>query len=108
MSVERHGVDLPESARPAWRAYCAMLASKDAHFAFLGSLDEKYREGGRRSLAEIARLEQLLDEHDRCVRAFTEAMRALKAADEVAHGLLVRAIGELNQSLGAEGGGAAN
>lgn len=104
MSVERHGVDLPEAAGAAWRAYCAMLSSKDAHFGYMETLNAKYERGGNRTLAEGARLQQLLAEHDRCVTAFTAEMRALKTTDAAAHGQLVTAIGELNRSLGATPG----
>ncbi|MGR9089606.1 MAG: hypothetical protein ACU85U_03380 [Gammaproteobacteria bacterium] len=56
-----------------------MLDSKSAHFGFLESLAEKYRHGGQRTLAEQARLANLLDEHDRQVTAFTAAMKQLSA-----------------------------
>lgn len=56
-----------------------MLESKSAHFGFLESLAEKYRHGGQRTLAEQARLANLLDEHDRQVAGFTSAMKQLAA-----------------------------
>jgi bacterioferritin-associated ferredoxin len=108
VSIEQHGLNLPELARPAWRAYCDMLNSKDAHFGYLEGINQKYQNGGVRTLAEIARLEQLLGVHDRCVKCFAEAMRALGAANSEAHGALVTAIAELNASLGTSDGGAAN
>lgn len=101
MSVDEHGADLPAPAHAAWRAYCAMLASKDAHFTFLDSLHRRYELGGTRTLAEIARLDQLLDDHDRCVQHFAREMRALGTADRAAHALLVNAMTRLNQTLGA-------
>lgn len=68
---------LPPAAADAWRAYRRMLDSKAAHFGFLESLAEKYRYGGQRTLAEQARLANLLDEHDRQVKEFTAAMKQL-------------------------------
>lgn len=68
---------LPPAAADAWRAYRSMLDSKSAHFGFLESLVEKYRHGGQRTLAEQARLANLLDEHDRRVTNFTAAMKQL-------------------------------
>ena len=108
MSIEQHGLNLPDIARPAWRAYCEMLKSKDAHFDTLEELNRKYTDGGRRSLAEIAHLEQLLETHDRSVARFATAMRALGEASSEAHGLLVNALAELNESLATTGGNAAN
>lgn len=60
-----------------------MLDSKSAHFGFLESLVEKYRYGGSRSLAEQARLANLLDDHDRQVKEFTAAMKRL--AEDAPH-----------------------
>ncbi len=54
-----------------------MLESKSAHFGYLESLAEKYRYGGQRTLAEQARLANLLDAHDRQVKEFTVAMKQL-------------------------------
>ena len=85
-----------------------MLSSKDAHFSYLEALDSQYQNGGRRTLAESARLEELLEVHDRCVARFATAMRDLGAANAEVHGQLIDAIAELNRSLGDGGGGTAN
>ncbi len=106
--IEQHGLNLPELARPAWRAYCEMLNSKDAYFNTFEELNRKYGDGGRRSLAEIAHLEQLLETHDRSVAGFASAMRALGEISSEAHGLLVNALADLNESLGTTDGNAAN
>ncbi len=108
MSIEQHGLNLPDVARPAWRAYCEMLNSKDAYFNTLEELNRKYADGGRRSLAEIAHLEQLLETHDRSVAGFASAMRALGEASSEAHASLVSALAELNESLGTNDGNATN
>ncbi len=76
-----------------------MLNSKDAHFSYLEALDRRYKTGGQRTLAEIARLEDLLAVHDRCVAAFAGAMRELGDANAEAHAQLVSAIAELNSYL---------
>ena len=91
---------LPDAARPAWRAYEAMLRSKDDHFSFLARLEDKYRDGGRRTLAESRRLEQLLAGHDRRVRAFRSALAALQKADLAAHQALVEHLRLSNAALG--------
>ncbi len=108
MSIEQHGLNLPDVARPAWRAYCEMLNSKDAHFDTLEELNRKYTDGGRRSLAEIAHLEQLLETHDRSVARFAAAMRALRETSSEAHALLLSALADLNESLGTNDSGTAN
>ena len=91
---------LPDAARPAWRAYEAMLRSKDDHFSFLARLEDKYRDGGRRTLAESRRLEQLLAGHDARVRAFRTALTTLQKADLAAHQALVEHIRLSNAGLG--------
>ena len=91
---------LPDAARPAWRAYEAMLRSKDDHFSFLARLEDKYRAGGRRTLAESRRLEQLLAGHDLRVRAFRAAVAALQKADLSAHRTLVEHLRLSNAGLG--------
>ena len=101
---ELHG-DLPASAQVAWRAYCAMLKSKETYFEYLEVLQRKYEGGGTRSLAEIARLEQLLAEHDACVKSFAVQMRELRTEDHSAHGALVSAITCINQTLGVPAAG---
>ena len=94
-------VNLPDAAQPAWRAYCAMLASKDAHFGFLDHLNRKVNEGGQRTLAEAARLQQLLAEHNICVKEFASTVKALANSEPAAHAALVAALASLNQALGA-------
>lgn len=94
---------LPPAAEPAWRAYCAMLASKDAHFGELRRLDEKRNQGEPRTLAEVAQLGQLLDRHNDCVGEFSRAMRELTITDRAAQAVLVQAITELNSDLGDAG-----
>ena len=94
-------ISLPEAAQPTWRAYCAMLASKDAHFGFLAELDRKVKDGGQRTLAEAARLQQLLAEHNDCVKAFARVVKALAVDEPQAHTALVAALASLNRALGA-------
>ena len=105
MNVTEHAaplaINLPDIAQPAWRAYCAMLASKDAHFGFLACLDKKVKIGGQRSLAEAARLQQLLAEHNDCVKAFATVVKALALAEPAAHVALVAALANVNQAMGA-------
>jgi hypothetical protein len=77
-----------------------MLASKQTHYGFLESLDVKYRHGGIHTLAERARLETLLAAHDRCVKDFATAIKALAATDIEARDSLVGLMTDI--------GGAAN
>ena len=94
---------LPPSARSAWEAYEQMVASKSAHFDFLTSLDRKYQHGGRRTLAEIARLDTLLTAHTAAVRRFREAVAALTAENRAARDALLSYIHQVNASLGEPG-----
>ena len=78
-----------------------MLASKDAHFGFLDQLHRKVNAGGQRTLAEAARLQQLLAAHNTCVKDFASTVKALANSDPAAHAALVAALASLNQALGA-------
>ena len=80
---------LPETARSAWQAYEEMLRTKDAHFSYLEHLEEKYRQGGRRTLAESTYLDQLLAAHDGQVKTFRHALTELARADLAAHQALI-------------------
>ena len=91
---------LPDAALPAWRAYEAMLVTKNAHFSFLEELETRYREGGRRTLAEGRRLEQLLAAHDARVRDFRHSVAALQRDDLAAHHALIEHIRRANAELG--------
>lgn len=75
-----------------------MLQSKQAHYGFLESLDTKYKHGGTRSLAERARLETLLAEHDTCVTEFSQAIKALGAADLKARDILLRLMSDIAEA----------
>ncbi len=101
MSVD----NLPIAALPAWSAYQQMLQSKTAHFEFLVELDRKYERGGRRSLAEMARLDNLLAAHTAAVRAFRAAVSTLTAQDEAARNALLAHINESNAALGSTDSG---
>lgn len=92
---------LPAAARSAWQAYEAMEHSKRAHLGYLQEMEEKYRHGGSRSLAEAARLQSLLQNHDRNVSNFRDAVRALATRDPAAHRALVRRLQEFNRTPGA-------
>lgn len=78
-----------------------MLASKNAHFGFLAELDRKVQDGGQRTLAEAARLQQLLAEHHDCVKTFASVVKALAAEEPQAHAALVTALASLNRAMGA-------
>ena len=73
-----------------------MLQSKQAHFGYLESLDFKYRHGGIRTLAERARLETLLSEHDDCVRKFADAIKELGSNDADTRDTLLQLMTELS------------
>ena len=91
---------LPDAALPAWTAYESMLETKNAHFSFLEELETKYRDGGRRTLAEGRRLDQLLAAHDSQVRSFRNAVSALQQQDLAAHHALLMHIRHANADLG--------
>ena len=90
---------LPDTARPAWDAYRAMLDSKAAHFDFLDTVTRKTESGGRRSLAEAARLETLLAAHTTAVKAFQAAVRELVRIDAPARDALLDLLGRVNEGL---------
>jgi len=77
-----------------------MLTSKDLHFQTLAELTEKYRAGGRRSLAEAAYLEGLLAAHTSNVHAFKSALAVLAAEDPAARNALVKLLAETGEGLG--------
>ncbi len=91
---------LPAAALPAWEAYQAMEQSKQTHFATLRQLEQKYQNGGNRTLAETVHLEKLLQTHSERVAAFVEATRVLKESDRTAHQALVEQLALLNARLG--------
>ena len=78
-----------------------MLVSKDAHFGFLDQLNRKVHNGGQGTLAEAARLQQLLAEHNNCVKDFASTVKALAVSEPAAHAGLVAALASLNQAMGA-------
>jgi len=90
--------ELPEVAHQAWLAYLAMRDSKHEHFGFLESLDSKYKHGGVRTLAERARLDTLLTEHDSCVAEFATKIKALGATDVDARNTLLRLMTEIEEA----------
>jgi len=92
--------ELPAAARPAWAAYQAMALSKHRHFEWLQALQEKRDGGATPSLAEQARLDELLAEHDSRVQAFAEAMKALAEADPEASRALTQHLSTVNELLG--------
>ena len=93
---------LPETAEHAWHAYEEMLGSKTAHFSYLQQLEDKYRHGGQRSLAEGAHLNQLLAAHDARVKAFRLAITELSQLDLSAHQTLIEHIAALNADPDAD------
>lgn len=91
---------LPKDAAEAWLAYTNMLASKEAHYSFLESLDQKYQSGGKRSLAEIAHLDGLLNTHNKCVKSFTEAQKSLLTTSPQSHKAFIEILSDTNAHLG--------
>lgn len=76
-SPEQNGAALPADARQAWDAYLAMCESKQAYFALLSAMDEKYKTAGEPTAEETERLAELLAAHDARVKAFNAAMAAV-------------------------------
>ena len=103
MAVSSPTEFLPQVALPAWEAYQRMVASKAAHFDFLTLLDRKYQHTGRRSLAEIARLDTLLTAHTAAVRQFRVAVTDLTTQNRAARDALLAHIQQTNASLGDPG-----
>ena len=93
--------DLPEAAWPSWDAFKAMEQSKRRYFSYLEELEHKYEDGGARTLAEQARLDGLLREHDRQVAEFGRAVKALGAEDPDAQKAFIAHMTAFNASLGA-------
>ena len=78
---------LPPEADAAWQTYLDMGESKKIYFGFLQSLDMKYNKNESPSIAENLKLEQLLAEHDKRVKAFNTAMSTIE--DNSARQLLI-------------------
>lgn len=78
-----------------------MQASKQAHFEYLAELEAKVQGGTRRTLAENARLDWLLSQHNICVAAFTKARKQLAVKDAGAYQILVELLSEAHASIGA-------
>lgn len=93
---------MPAEARLAWDAYLAMEQSKQAHFNALQSLEVKYQEGGRHTLAETANLAGLLAEHDERVQTFRRLTKELQTTDLVAYQSLIQQITSINTDLGVD------
>jgi len=74
-----------------------MLDSKRAHYAYLEALDLKYRNGGIRTLAELARLETLLATHDLCVARFARLIKELAATNTAARNRLLEIMREVGE-----------
>ena len=95
---------LPDIALSAWKAYRSMEVSKGEYFGYLEELEDKYKSGGSRTIAESTRLGILLKEHERKVADFSNAMKALKDQDSGAHQALISHITMLNAEVGKTGG----
>ena len=91
---------LPEAAVPVWKAFEGMAQSKHQYFSYLEALENKYSDGGTRTLVEDARLAGLLHEHDCHVAAFGKAVKALGAQDPGAQKKLIAHMIAYNAALG--------
>ena len=85
------------AADAAWRAYQAMLRSKEAHFGLLESIHSKRNQGQQPLLVETARLSTLLEEHNACVAAFGQQIKELAITDPAAHAALLALLAEVNR-----------
>ena len=79
-----------------------MAASKAAHLGELTRLNAAQDAGQRRTLAENAHLEGLLDSHGRCVRDFATAVKALASVDPIAHRALLDLLTAHNRAMGID------
>jgi len=95
--------DLPLKALPAWKVYCEMGETKRDHFELLSEINERREQGGPPpSLAESARLEELLKRHDDKVKSFRLCIKELLENAPEAHKALVNHLATENAQLGAE------
>lgn len=78
-----------------------MVNSKNAHFDYLTELEDKYANGGRRTLAELAHLEGLLSVHHEAVEQFKNTQKTLIETNRNAHAKFVEILATVNASLGA-------
>ncbi len=84
--------ELPATALAAWDAFLAMDRSKQRHFGYLEELEAKYERDGAGSATEKARLRELLDRHDECVRQFRRQADRLREHDIGGHRALLERI----------------
>ena len=83
-------VTLPDEAQAVWAIYQTMAVTKQRHFDYLQTLEDKYEKYGQPSTAEKAHLERLLTDHDRQVKAFRSELTKLKIEHPGAYGALVQ------------------
>ncbi len=102
MGSERQVAELPVEALPAWQVYGEMEETKRHHFELLSEINERREQGGPPpSLAESLRLEELLERHDRKVKAFRLCIKELKENAPEAHKALVDRLAAENAKLGS-------
>ena len=95
--------DLPLEALPAWQVYREMEETKREHFELLREINERReRSGTPPTLAESARLEELLRRHDRKVKSFRLCIKELSENVPDAHKALVSHLAAENARLGED------
>lgn len=95
-SEESQPLVLDDASSDAWQAYNAMFDTKQQHYEFLETLENKKKkfnispsENDKQKLAEY------LSEHDRQVKRFTQLAQELKTAHPESHLNLFKFIAQL-------------
>ncbi|MEE4376665.1 MAG: hypothetical protein V2J55_04020 [Candidatus Competibacteraceae bacterium] len=88
--------DLPMAAQSACSAYEQMKLTKQAHFAYMQQLTDKYQKYGQPNTEEATQLNELLQAHDAQVQRFRTALQELKESDSQAHAAFIAQIASNN------------
>ncbi len=87
---------LDDACTPAWLAYNAMFDTKQQHYAFMETLENKQKKFNiSPSAADKQKLAEYLMQHDAQVKVFTQLSMELKAQHPESHKLLFDFIAQL-------------
>ena len=81
---------LPPAAQAVWGVYLAMAETKNRHFDYLQTLENKYQKYDQANAVESAHRQQLLQAHDKQVKRFRGELAKLRIEDPKAYGALLQ------------------
>lgn len=94
--VDGNAIVLDDACEPCWQAYNAMFESKQQHYEFLEVLENKQKKFNLSpSEQDKQKLAELLSDHDKRVKEFTQLVQELKSTNPASHTLLFQFIAQL-------------